>query len=80
MQSFQRDTIWNCQPQRMVTSSGKQKGLRTVLQECGIDSSGMIKNDMVKMLENMHDFQTQRSKVEELIKRKGHKAIFPLRT
>ena len=75
MQPFQRDTIWNCQPQRMLTSSGKQKGLQTVLQECGIDTSGMIKNDMIKTL---HDFQTQRSKVDELIKRKGHRAIFLL--
>lgn len=75
-QPFQRDTLWNGQPQRMVTASGKQKGLRTVLQERSVDTSGMLKADMVKKLEAMHDFQHQRSKVEELVNSKGHRAIF----
>ena len=29
------------QPQQMPTSSGQQKGLKTVLEECGFDVSGL---------------------------------------
>ncbi len=40
-QPFMRDTMWNGTVQRMVTDDGIQKGLKTVLQERGVDISGM---------------------------------------
>ena len=38
--------------------------------------TGMNKADMVKVLENMHDFKVQKTRVEELISKHGHKCIF----
>ncbi len=40
-QPFMRDTTWNGQVQCMVTDEGIQKGLKTVLRERGVDTSGM---------------------------------------
>ena len=42
----------------MTTTSGLPKGLHTALEEHGVDTKGMVKNDMIKVLENMHDFKT----------------------
>jgi hypothetical protein len=40
-QPFMRDTVWDGEPQSMVTDDGVQKGMRTVLEERGIDTKGM---------------------------------------
>ena len=47
--------------------------LRTVLEEQNINTSGMNKADMIKVLENMHDFKVQNTRGEEL---HGHRYIF----
>ena len=36
----------------------------------------MVKAYMVKALDEMHDFKTQKTRVEELISRHGHRCIF----
>ena len=36
-----RDTMWNGAVQQMVTAEGEQKGMRTVLQERGVNTEGM---------------------------------------
>ena len=36
----------------------------------------MLKNDLIKLLENMHDFKTKKTKVEELISSHKHRCIF----
>ena len=35
-QPFLRDTMWDGKPQKLVTSSGIQKGLKSLLEEQGI--------------------------------------------
>lgn len=40
-QPFMRDTTWNGNVQKMVTPNGIQKGMRTVLEERGVDTGGM---------------------------------------
>ena len=75
-QPRRRDTVWNGQIQSMVNASGQPKGLKTVLEERNINTSGMTKADMIKMLENMHDFKVQKTRVEELISKHGHRCIF----
>ena len=40
-QPYMRDTIWNGHVQRMVTPKGIQKGMKTVLQERGVDTDGL---------------------------------------
>lgn len=40
-QPFMRDTVWNGHVQKMVTPLGVQKGMRTVLEERGVNTVGM---------------------------------------
>ena len=75
-QPFLRDTMWDGKPQRMITPEGKQKGLKTVLEECGINVKGSHKEDMIKILQDMRAFKFQKTKIEELILNKGHRVLF----
>ncbi len=40
-QPVMRDAMWNGAVQKMTLSDGKQKGMKTVLQERGVDTTGM---------------------------------------
>ena len=53
-QPFMRDTVWHGETYQMVTAEGVQKGMRTVLEERGLDTRGM---DAKKMREQLHQFQ-----------------------
>lgn len=53
-QPFMRDTMWNGEVQRMINDDGIQKGMRTVLEERGIDTSSM---NAAKMREELLTFQ-----------------------
>ena len=64
-QPFLRDTIWDGRPQKLVTVSGVQKGLKTLLEERGISTVGLKKEDMVKKVQEMRDLKFQKTKVEE---------------
>ena len=75
-QPFLRDTMWDGKPQKLVTAEGKQKGMKTVLEEHGINVKGLWKEDMIKLLEEMRDFKFQKTKVEEMILNKGHRVMF----
>ena len=75
-QPYLRDTVWDGKPQKMVTSDGLQKGLKRVLQERGVNVKKMLRDDMIKVLEEMRDFKFQRTRVEELILSKGHRVMF----
>ena len=77
-QPFLRDTVGDGKPQKMVTSSGIQKEsqLKSLLEERGVITTGLKKEDMIKIVENMRDFKFQKTKVEELILNKGHRAMF----
>lgn len=75
-QPFQRDTVWDGKPQKMVTDSGVQKGLKTVLESRGVNVTKMQKDDMIKILQEMRDFKFQKTRVEELILKRGHRVMF----
>ena len=49
-QPFLRDTYWNGQVQTMVTADGVQKGLRTVLEERGVNTKGMNAEKLKEVL------------------------------
>ena len=49
-QPFLRDTVWDGHVQRMVTAEGLQKGLRTVLEERGVDTKGMNAGKLKEVL------------------------------
>ena len=61
----------------MVDNHGVQKGLKIVLQERGIDTSQMVKADMINCLSNMHDFKFEKIKVENHIATRGPRCLFP---
>ncbi len=53
-QPFLRDTVWQGKTQRLVTDAGVQKGMKSVLEERGINTSGM---NAAKMREQLQLFQ-----------------------
>ena len=57
-----RDTMWNGCIQHMV-QNGVAKGMRKVLEERGVNVTGMKADDMRKTLKNMHDFKYEKIKV-----------------
>jgi hypothetical protein len=59
-QPFMRDTVWDGQVQRMVTDDGIQKGLRTVLEERGINTKGM---NAEKLKEVLGEFEVKCSTI-----------------
>ena len=75
-QPFMRDTMWDGKPQKLVTADGKQKGMKRILEERGINVKGLLKDDMIKLLAEMRDFKFQKTKVEEMILNKGHRVMF----
>ena len=75
-QAFLGDTMWDGQPQKMVTSAGVQKGLKTLLQQQGVNTNGLLKDDMIKIVAEMRDFKFQKTRVEETILNRGHRVMF----
>jgi len=75
-QPFLRDTVWDGEVKKMVTDEGLQKGLKRVLEDRKVNVKGMQKADMVKVLSEMRDFKFQKTRVEELILKRGHRVMF----
>lgn len=71
-QAKMRDTIWNGTLQKMIFLDGTPKGMHKVLDERGVDLSGMKADDMRKRLKEM----SEKTKVEAYITSKGHRCIF----
>ena len=71
-----RDTVWNGKVQKMVLSNGQPKGMRLILQERGINTTGMKAADMRIVLANHADFKYEKTALESLMQEKGHRAIF----
>ena len=49
-QPFMKDTVWDGRVQRMITDEGVQKGMKTVLEERGIDTHGLNAEKMREMI------------------------------
>ena len=60
-------TMWNGQRQDMVESNGVPKGLKQVLQERGINTKKLVKEQMIAILLSHHDFTREKCKVEKLV-------------
>ena len=50
-QPFMRDTVWHGHTQKMVTDEGVQKGMRTVLEERGINTRGLNADKLRQILQ-----------------------------
>ena len=58
------DTVMpNGELQSMVDSDGVPKGLKLVLEERGVNTTNMVKEDMIKVLSEFQDFREERPAV-----------------
>ena len=74
-QSRMRDTIWNGRVQKMVTCDDRPKGMRIVLQEHGVDTSGMRVADMHIVLGSHVNLKNEKTALKHLVQEKGQRAI-----
>ena len=63
-----RDTVWAGSVQKMVNEDDFAKGLRTILQERGINTQTMKADDMRTVLSFHEDFMTENTIVEQYLK------------
>ena len=56
----------------MVDDEGIPKGMRAVLEERGVDTTGMIAKDMRDLLKTFPDFNGQKTILDAYIERRGH--------
>ena len=75
-QPFMRETYWDGEPQKLITASGEQWGLKTLLEKRKVNVTGLKKEEMIKIVQEMRDFKYQKTKVEELILSRGHRVMF----
>lgn len=73
-QPFMRDTVWNGRTQKMTLSDGRQKGMRSVLEERDVDTARMKARDELRKFE---DFNSDGIPiVEEMVTGRGHMCLF----
>ena len=75
-QPCMRDTVWAGRVQRMVDDDGVPKGMKAVLEECGVNTEQMRADDMRTVLSFHDDFFNEKTIVEKLITDKGHKCLY----
>ena len=60
----------------MILPDGRPKGLKLVLQERGIDVTGMNADKLREELAKIEDFKNPKTLVEEKVKSRGHLCMF----
>ena len=71
-----RDTVWGGAVQKLVDDEGIPKGMRTVLEERGVDTTGMRAKDMRDLLKTFPDLNGQKTILEDYTEQRGHMCIF----
>lgn len=75
-----RDGFWDGMVHKRNYAIGIPKGLQVVLEERGIDISGMNGNKMREVLKSHPDFKNEKRKIERLLTDEhGHIAYFLLK-
>ena len=75
-QPVMRDTSWNDRIQKMTLPDGTPKGMKRVLQERGVDCSGLNADKMREILSKHKDFVEQKTILEEMVEKRGHICLF----
>ena len=70
------DTVWNGAVQKLVDNNGIPKGMKTVLEEREVDTSGMRAKEMRDLLKTYSDFNGQKTLLEGYIEQRGYICIF----
>lgn len=68
--------MWMGEVQRMVFDDGTPKGLKQVLEERGIRTQSLVKEQMQTILAQHHDFKNEKTRIEHFLDSHGHTAIF----
>ncbi len=76
-QPAMRDTTWNGNVQKMVLADGRPKGLKLVLEERGVSTTGMNADKLRERLKQFQDFTCPRTLVEDKVESRGHICLFP---
>ena len=71
-----RDTVWAGKPQKMCFVIGVPKGMKIVLEERGINTSSLLKEDMQQILRNHEDFRNEMPRIVHFLEERGHVALF----
>lgn len=71
-----RDTKWAGAHQSMVHPDGTAKGLKTILNERGINTATLRADDMRTLLSYHEDFLTEKTQVEHYVEERGFKCLF----
>ena len=71
-----RDTVWQGQVQKMTFNLGIAKGMRKVLEERGVNTVGMVADQMRKILAEHDDFKNEKSLLEHFLIDRGHIPVF----
>ena len=75
-QPLMRDTKWAGEIQTMVLPDGQAKGMKLVLEERGVDTTGMKTNEMRDILKGFDDFKASKTILEEYIEMRGHLCLY----
>ena len=72
-QRVMHDGWWGGKPPKMNFALGVPKGLRAVLQEKGVNTSGLSADEMRRTLASHPDFKNEKSSIERyLVEERGH--------
>ena len=75
-QARMRDTVWAGKLQKMCFNIGVPKGMKIILEERGINTDSLHKEDMQMILKNHEDFRNEKPRIIRFLEEKGHKALF----
>ena len=75
-QVVMRDTVWNGEVQKMILPDGRPKGMKLVLDERGIETTGMKADKMRETLRSFPDFKCQKTMLEEKMESRGHVCLY----
>ena len=75
-QPLLRDTIFDGKVQKMILDDGRAKGMKTVLEERGVETKGMNADKMREALNTFEDFKNNKTLLEEKVESRGHFCVF----
>ena len=75
-QPVMHDTVYEGRVQTMTLSDRTPKEMKMILEERGVNTSGMKKEDMRKVLASHSDFCNEKSRIEKILIAQGHIPIF----
>lgn len=75
-----RDTVWRGKPQKLCFNIGVPKGMKIILEERGINTNTLHKEDMQMILRNHDDFRNEKPRIFHFLEQRGkfHPELNPI--